>query len=107
MIDGNPGLTKAAVESVKQWVYQPTLLNGAPAEVTTEVDVDVVQHPTEYALTAPRASRLVTAGRSLRPDSRQFGLLVDRAVDFDLARPGIQHRKRARVALIGKLQAVR
>jgi TonB family protein len=41
VLDGDPGLTKAAVESVKQWVYQPTLLNGAPVEVTTEVDVGV------------------------------------------------------------------
>ena len=38
--DGDPGLTEAAVESVKQWVYQPTLLNGAPVEVTTEAKVD-------------------------------------------------------------------
>jgi TonB family protein len=41
VIDGDPGLTTAAAEAVKQWVYQPTLLNGAPVEVTTEVDVDV------------------------------------------------------------------
>jgi TonB family protein len=41
VIDGDPGLTKAALESVKQWVYQPTLLNGAPVEVTTEAEVDV------------------------------------------------------------------
>jgi TonB family protein len=38
---GDPGLTEAAIESVKQWLYQTTLLNGAPVEVTTEVDVDV------------------------------------------------------------------
>ena len=41
VINGDPGLNKAAVESVKQRVYQPTLLNGAPVEVTTEVDEDV------------------------------------------------------------------
>ncbi len=45
VMDGNPGLTKAAVESVKQWMYLPALLNGAPAEVTTEVDVDVDPSP--------------------------------------------------------------
>jgi protein TonB len=39
--DGDPGLTQAAAEAVKQWVYRPTLLNGAPVEVTTEADVDV------------------------------------------------------------------
>jgi TonB family protein len=41
VIDGDPGLTEAAGDSVKQWVYQPTLLNGAPTEVTTEADVDI------------------------------------------------------------------
>jgi hypothetical protein len=38
---GHPALTDAAAEAVKQWVYQPTLLNGTQVEVTTEVDVDV------------------------------------------------------------------
>jgi TonB family protein len=40
-IGGDPSLTNAAAEAVKDWVYLPTLLNGAPVEVTTEVDVDV------------------------------------------------------------------
>ena len=30
----------AAMEAVKQWVYQPTLLNGAPVEVFTLVDIN-------------------------------------------------------------------
>jgi protein TonB len=25
---------------VKQWLYQPTLLNGEPVEVVTEIDVN-------------------------------------------------------------------
>lgn len=41
VMDGDPALTNAAADAVKQWVYQPTLLNGAPVEVTTEADVDV------------------------------------------------------------------
>jgi protein TonB len=40
-VDGDPSLTETALEAVKQWVYQPTLLNGAPVEAITEVDVDV------------------------------------------------------------------
>jgi periplasmic protein TonB len=40
VLDGDPGLAEAATEAVKQWVYQSTLLNGAPVEVTTEADVD-------------------------------------------------------------------
>jgi TonB family protein len=36
---GHPLLIPAALEAVKQWVYQPTLLNGIPVEVVTQVDV--------------------------------------------------------------------
>ena len=28
------------MDAVRQWVYQPTLLNGQPVEVMTEVDVN-------------------------------------------------------------------
>jgi periplasmic protein TonB len=41
VIEGDAGLTGAAVESVKQGEYRPTLLNGVPVEVITETDVDV------------------------------------------------------------------
>jgi protein TonB len=34
------GLDVAAMEAVKQWVYQPTLLNGEAVEVTTTVEVN-------------------------------------------------------------------
>ena len=37
---GHPLLVKAALEAVKQWRYQPTLLNGQPVEVETEIDVN-------------------------------------------------------------------
>ena len=40
VISGHPLLIMAAMEAVKQWVYQPTLLNGQPVEVMTEVDVN-------------------------------------------------------------------
>jgi protein TonB len=36
---GNALLIGAAVEAVKQWVYQPTLLNNEPVEVSTEIEV--------------------------------------------------------------------
>jgi TonB family protein len=39
-ISGPPLLRQAAVEAVMRWVYRPTLLNGQPAEATTQVDVD-------------------------------------------------------------------
>jgi TonB family protein len=36
----DPALSDAAVESVRQWRYQPTLLNGQPVEVVTTISVN-------------------------------------------------------------------
>lgn len=33
-------LVEAATEAVRQWRYQPTLLNGEPVEVVTEIEVN-------------------------------------------------------------------
>lgn len=38
-------LVDAAMEAVKQWKYQPTLLNGNPVEVVTEIDVNFTLLP--------------------------------------------------------------
>jgi protein TonB len=40
LIGGHPLLVPAAQEAVRQWVYQPTLLNGEPVEVITQIDVN-------------------------------------------------------------------
>ena len=40
LASGHPLLVPAAMEAVKQWVYQPTLLNGQPVEVVTQVEVN-------------------------------------------------------------------
>jgi TonB family protein len=40
VISGHPLLVPAAMEAVKQWLYKPTLLNGNPVEVITQVDVN-------------------------------------------------------------------
>jgi len=40
VMSGHPLLVPAALEAVKQWVYQPTLLNGSPVEVATQIDVN-------------------------------------------------------------------
>jgi protein TonB len=39
-VSGHPLLTPAAQEAIKQWVYQPTLLNGEPVEVVTQIFVN-------------------------------------------------------------------
>ena len=40
MISGHPLLIAAAQDAVRQWVYKPTLLNGEPVEVVTQIDVN-------------------------------------------------------------------
>jgi TonB family protein len=40
VLNGDPLLVDAAMESVKQWLYEPTVLNGVPVEVITQVDVN-------------------------------------------------------------------
>ena len=40
LISGPPLLVKAAMDAVSRWRYQPTLLNGDPVEVETEIDVN-------------------------------------------------------------------
>jgi TonB family protein len=39
VISGHPLLAQAALDAVRQWIYQPTLLKGKPVEVDTEIDV--------------------------------------------------------------------
>jgi len=40
LITGHPLLVPAATDAVKQWLYKPTLLNGEPVEVVTQIDVN-------------------------------------------------------------------
>ncbi len=40
VVSGDPTLVPAAQEAVKQWVYKPTLVNGQPVEVITQIDVN-------------------------------------------------------------------
>ena len=45
VIDGDPVLNDIALETVKEWRYQRYLLNGEPAERTTDVVVDFQPKP--------------------------------------------------------------
>ena len=40
LVSGHPLLVQAAQDAVKQWLYKPTLLNGEPVEVVTQIDVN-------------------------------------------------------------------
>jgi periplasmic protein TonB len=42
VLSGNPLLINAARNAVASWRYQPTLLNGEPVEVETEIDVNFI-----------------------------------------------------------------
>ncbi len=39
VLSGHPLLQQAALDAVRQWRYQPTLLNGEPVDVDTTIDV--------------------------------------------------------------------
>jgi protein TonB len=45
LVSGPPLLVRAAMDAVKQWTYRPMVLNGAPVQVVTTIDVN-------FALTA-------------------------------------------------------
>jgi protein TonB len=40
LVRGHPLLVNAAREAVLQWKYRPTLLNGQPVEVITDITVN-------------------------------------------------------------------
>jgi outer membrane biosynthesis protein TonB len=40
LTSGHPLLAPAALEAVRQWVYQPVLLNEKPVEAITDIDVN-------------------------------------------------------------------
>ena len=40
VLSGHPLLVRAAMDAVKTWRYQPTLLNSEPVDVLTEIDVN-------------------------------------------------------------------
>ncbi len=45
VVSGHPILVQSALDAVKRWVYRPTLLNGAPVEVVTTINVDFALPP--------------------------------------------------------------
>jgi protein TonB len=40
LVRGHPLLVKAAEQAILQWKYKPTLLNGEPVEVITDIVVN-------------------------------------------------------------------
>lgn len=56
VISGHPLLVPSALEAVRQWQYRPTLLNGEPVEVITQIDVNytLAGEPPPVAEPAPQ-----------------------------------------------------
>jgi protein TonB len=44
-ISGHPVLAEAAIEAVRQWVYEPTLLNGVPIPVISTATITFELRP--------------------------------------------------------------
>jgi protein TonB len=42
VVNGHPLLVKSALDAVRQWRYQPYVLNGSPIEVDTQITVNFV-----------------------------------------------------------------
>ena len=61
LIAGHPLLVQAATDAVRQWRYKPTLLNGEPVQVVTQVDVNF-NLPEGQALSAPK--RITISGNT-------------------------------------------
>jgi len=40
VLSGPPLLVNAAIDAVRRWQYKPTMLNGSPVEVITEIEVN-------------------------------------------------------------------
>jgi periplasmic protein TonB len=40
LVSGPPLLVQAAMQSVNQWVYRPTIVDGNPVAVTTTIEVN-------------------------------------------------------------------
>ena len=47
-------LAQAAQDAVKEWVYKPTLLNGEPVEVVTQIDCNFTLRDTPPAAAQPQ-----------------------------------------------------
>jgi TonB family protein len=45
VVEGDPILSPAAIEAVKQWHYEPTLFDGKPVDVQTTIEVNFTLKP--------------------------------------------------------------
>jgi TonB family protein len=69
-VEGNPELIPTAVDAVKQWMWEPTLMDGAAVDVLTHIDVNftLADKPQAAASSGIRADGTPKLVSSVRPD---------------------------------------
>jgi TonB family protein len=82
LISGHPMLAPAAMDAVRQWKYQPYLLNGEPVEVETRVTVNFT-----LAGTAPVEGVVGSAPGGI-PSGEKGGIVSNVPVDTYPTVPG-------------------
>jgi len=95
VVSGHPLLVQAAIDAVKQWVYQPALVNGEPAEARTTVKLSVAQASSESAQPPQRirvggnvqAANLITrVNPRYPPEAKKAGYVASKAAVIALTR---------------------
>jgi TonB family protein len=79
LVSGHPLLVPSATEAVQQWKYKPTLLNGNPVEVITQIDVNyTLSDDSPWIVSWRFLSRFRVSGEEeMKPDSRPARLAAD------------------------------
>jgi TonB family protein len=105
-VSGHPLLVQAALDAVRQWRYQPTLLNGDPVEVDTTIDI-------VFALAednpAPKPAADSASDPAIDPQFRDDILRLFEVIHFkeNAAKAGRQVFESLRPALMASLPATR
>lgn len=84
---GPPLLMHAAIDAVKQWKYKPSLLNGAPVEATTSVEIPFGLSGTayDYLRKHPELAKKLQTLLPTNDDSIDASIGYVRIEDFETA----------------------
>ena len=81
VISGSPMLTASAMDAVKQWKYDPYMLNGQPMDVETTIDVNFTLGTPAPAPTPGPAANSIAPPRDIRIARPPDMELYDRGVN--------------------------
>jgi TonB family protein len=94
LISGHPMLGPAAIEAVKQWKYQPYLVNGDPVEVQTRVLVNFVLAAADEKVDTPDGSASGNQDSSQRVRVSENVMRSLRIQEIDASYPQLALRAR-------------